>query len=477
MEFDLSKSHCAYFNTIASIPHGSLNEKALSNYLVEFAKKQGLKYLQDELFNVIIYKPSQNHTSDEALIIQAHIDMVCEKNKGTVHNFETDGLKLEVNDGWLSAKGTTLGADDGHGVAYMLAILADNKLSHPPLECVFTTQEEIGLIGAMNLRKEDLSANRMISLDGGGETSTLLCSAGGARVTLTRAIKTKLNTNATYELNILGLLGGHSGGEIHKEKGNANKLLMRVLMELKLKGITVDLAYLNGGLKDNAIPREATAKFCSSQKLATIAEELRKIEKDLKVELEFSDPNIQLQLVEIEQVNSCYTTELSDAVIQALYLTPNGFQARSMAIEGLTMTSLNFGILEEVNQTIVAHISLRSALESATDHLIRQLATLANLFGFEYTVSARYPGWNYEAKSEMRDILDEVIQELYQKPLELKAAHGGCECGIFKALNPKMDIVSMGPMTEFIHTPDEKMNLASFDREYKVLTTYISKMK
>ncbi|MFI3284113.1 MAG: M20/M25/M40 family metallo-hydrolase, partial [Erysipelotrichaceae bacterium] len=264
MKFDISKPHCYYFNEICKIPHGSYNEKALSDYIVQFAKDLGLKWKQDEMWNVIVYKDKNGDYSDESLILQAHIDMVCEKNKSTVHDFEKDPIKLYVDEeGWLHADGTTLGADDGHGCAYMMAILADKEMKHPALECVFTVQEEVGLCGSMIIKKEDLKSNRMVSLDGGGEVTTSLCSAAGARVKLIKTIETKVNTKPAYTLSVLGLLGGHSGGEIHKEKGNSNKLLVRILMELKLAGCDVELGFIEGGLKANAIPREATCIFAS----------------------------------------------------------------------------------------------------------------------------------------------------------------------------------------------------------------------
>ena len=227
MQFDLSKRYCYYFNEICKIPHGSRNEKAISDFIVNFAKEHHLEYKQDDVYNVIIEKKaSSGYEDSEPIILQAHIDMVNEKNKTSNHDFDKDPLDLYVDeDGWLHAKGTTLGADDGKGVAYMLAILEDDSLSHPALQCFFTSMEEIGLLGAVNLKAQDIKANKMINLDGGGEFVTTTSSAGGANVFVTKEIHFEENTDATYRLEVRGLLGGHSGTLIHTEKGNANIML------------------------------------------------------------------------------------------------------------------------------------------------------------------------------------------------------------------------------------------------------------
>lgn len=478
MEFDLSKPHCFYFNEIAMIPHGSNNEKALSDYLVAFAKKHQLAFKQDDMFNVIIYKKATSGYENSApLMIQAHMDMVCEKNKDSNHDFLSDPLNLYVEDGLLKAKGTTLGADDGTGVAYMLAILADDKLAHPPLECVFTVQEETGLYGAMNLKAEDISAHRMISLDGGGETNTLLSSAGGCRDRVVKSLSWQTNSDETYQLSVLGLSGGHSGGEINKEKGNANKLVIRMIKEAQLENADIRLVSYDGGLKENAIPREADVVFVSKTPLTTLETLFEKSAKDIKEELEFSDAGFKYILKEVTKVTSCWTDKCSKEVIDMVYLLPNGFKARSMAIEGLTMTSLNLGVVTTEKDQLQLAISIRSALKSGIENLIREIACLCEIFGASYSIHAFYPGWNYSEISNMRDTLTAVVKELYDVKLELIAAHGGCECGVFKAMYDDMDIVSIGPKTKFIHTPDEELDLASFDRTYRLLTTFVSALK
>ena len=475
MEFDLNKRHCFYFYETTKIPHGSRNEKALSDYVVEFAKAHGLRYKQDHVYNVIIYKDaSKGYEDAEPLILQAHLDMVCEKNKDSDHDFEKDPLKLIVKDGILKADGTTLGADDCTGVAYMLAILEDDTLPHPPLECIFTTMEEIGLLGSMELKAEDLHAHRMISLDGGGEDCTMLTSAGGCRVDLTKELKWEENQDACYKIAVRGLAGGHSGGEIHKEKGNANTLMARIMKELQIGGVDVQLVSISGGLKENAIPRECDVMIASSSERKAVREALLKSAKAIKTELEFSDEHFYVEFFDAPVSSKKMSKACSDAIIDYIYLMPNGFQHRSMAIEGLTLTSLNLGVVESDEHQILLRTSLRSALESGIEHLVRVLSTLAKHFDFTMSTSARYPGWNYSVNSPMRDTFAKVVKEIYGTELRLIAAHGGCECGVFKGLVPDMDIISVGPNSAYIHTPDEQLDLASFDRAYHLLCSIIA---
>ena len=476
MNFDINKKHCFYFNEVSKIPHGSFNEKALSDYIVEFAKRLNLMYFQDEMHNVIVYKDKNGDYSDEPIMIQAHIDMVCEKNRDVDHDFFKDPLELEVNDGILSAKGTTLGADDGHGVAYMLAILADKSLKHPPLECVFTTQEEVGLMGAMNIKKENIRAIRMISLDGGGESSTLLTSAGGVYVSLSKDVSYEKTNKPGYLLSIKGLLGGHSGGEIHKEKGNANFLLVRALKIFELNNVNYELGDIQGGLKINAIPREASCTFASDVSFTKLKELVKEIDAIYKNEFEFSDNLVNLTIEETV-IDKVYPKKLKEDFLNALYLAPNGFVAKSMVIKDLTVTSLNLGLIEQTDNILKATYSIRSSIESSIDELINRIKVISEIFDLKFATDCRFPGWNYSKTSNMRDVLAEVVPEVIGRPLELIATHGGTECGVFKALDQRMDIVSLGPITDHIHTPDEIMDLASFDRVYDLLTVYISRLK
>lgn len=474
MDFDLTKRWCHYFNECTKLPHGSGNEKPLSDFVVQFAKDHGLAYKQDEMWNVIVYKDaSAGYESAAPLMIQAHMDMVCEKNKGSDHDFEHDPLDLYVEDGWLRARGTTLGADDCVGVAYMLAILEDDTLAHPPLECVFTVLEEVGLNGAMNLKAEDFKAHRLINLDGGGETSAMTTSAGGCRCEFRKDLVWEQTGDPAYTLSVRGLGGGHSGLDIHLEKGNANQLAARALKEASLHGADIRLVSFEGGLKDNAIPRESDIVFVSS----TPADELRRLiaqtAADVKAELEFSDPNLRYELT-AASASECATAACSADILNFMFLMPHNFQHRSMAIEGLTLTSLNLGVIRSDREQAILRVSLRSGLESGIDHLIRVLRTLADQTGFSMTTDSRYPAWSYVQNSAIRDLFAKVAKEQYGEEPVFSASHGGTECGIFCRLIPGIDIVSFGPLTENIHTPDEALDLASFDRTYRLLCGLVS---
>ena len=473
MDFELTNAPRRFFYELTRIPHGSYNEKAVSDWLVHFAEERGLEHVQDDMWNVVIYKPGSAGCENSApLLLQAHMDMVCEANKGTEHDFEHDPLELEVVDGWLTAKGTTLGADDGTGVAYMLSILDDPDLPHPPLECCFTVQEEIGLCGALHLKADYFRAKRMVCLDGGGEVSTCTTSSGGTRVDASFSSALVPNADSCYHLFVGGLSGGHSGGEIHKEKGNSNVIEVRFLQEMRLAGIPVKVVSLSGGLKDNAIPRECDAVFASNADPDRIREVFEKTLSSVKTELEFSDAGFFARLESADTASESFSAEDSGRLISYLYLAPNGFQHRSMAIEGLTVTSLNLGVLRTEKGTFKATHSLRSAMASGIGDLVNKLSTLADFFGYSISLRSAYPGWNYSPVSEMRDKLAEALRRADDAELQCVATHGGNECGVFNSLGVE-DIVTYGPIAQFIHTPDERLDLASFDRSYKVLTELV----
>lgn len=365
MNYVLNKDllHQKYFEEISKIPHGSYNEQQLSNYIVNIAKELGYKYIQDEMGNVIVYKPaSSGYENHATIILQAHIDMVCEKNIDCNHNFETDSLSLQVEDGWVKAKGTTLGADDGYGVAYMLALLTEKDIAHPALECVFTVQEEVGLFGAINLKKEYFSGKKFINLDNGSESNTYVSCAGALISTFTKSITYEKNSLPTYKIEVKGLSGGHSGGQIHLEKGNSIKIVTRILYHLN-KNFGINLVNIDGGSKMNAIPREAFATFSCAENFETIDELVKNIEKEVKKELEFSDNGVYISLLKSNS-EKIITKKESDEIINMLYLIPSGLQHRSLAFENLTTASQNLGVITTKENKIKFTVSLRGALES-----------------------------------------------------------------------------------------------------------------
>ncbi len=475
MKFDLTKPYCYYFNELTKIPHGSYNEHEISDYVVSFAKEQGLKCVQDDMWNVVIYKDATSGYEEyDPIMLQGHLDMVCEAVSGLDFDFEKQPLETYVDEqGRLRAKGTTLGADDGMGVAEMLAILSDDSLKHPPLECVFTVQEEVGMFGALALDKSLIHSHRMISLDGGGEVLTAISSAGGVNVINTIPCTFIPNDKPTYSLKVTGLTGGHSGGEIHKEKGNANKLVSRILKEM-MKDLDVCLVSINGGTKDNAITRESLALFSSSTSNTVIEKKVNELTKKIYVEFEDSDSGFKTVLESVETSPTCMSDESTKNVIDYMYLVPNGFQHRSVVIEGLTLTSLNLGIVKTEEGKVICNSSVRSALEEAIDDYIDHLRCLASYTGGSVKTFARYPGWKYDENSKLRKTYREVLSELEDGTvLQERAGHGGLECAVFTQIDGGMDIITCGPISEGCHTPDEYLDLASFDRTYLLLTKII----
>jgi dipeptidase D len=477
MEFDLNKKYCYYFKQISDIPRGSRNEKAISDYVVEFAKKHNYRYIQDDVYNVIVYRPaSKGYEDSEPIILQAHMDMVCEKNKDVEHDFEKDPLDLYVEDGWLKARGTTLGADDGQGVAYMLAILDDENIEAPALECAFTVMEEIGLFGAIALKKEYFSAKRYINLDSGGEIETAVTSSGGARALIKKDLHYEDNGRPSYRLEIRGLKGGHSASCIHLELGNAIILAARALEELRTQFDDIRIADFNGGMKFNAIPREADISFSTDADPKKLMKAAEQIFRNIAQELQYSDEGFSGKIISTDILPKVVTQKETADILKFMYVMPNGFQHKSMAIEGLTVASLNAGVIFIENGQLVINDLIRSAISSHGDIMIHQLETLCPLFGFRFEVHDRYYGWDYTKDSKMRQIMTQVLKE---RGIDLKerATHGGLECGIFKGLIPDLDIITLGPISKGEHTPDERLDLASFDRAYGDLLEVLKRSK
>lgn len=353
--------------------------------------------------NVVVYKEAtQGYEDHDIAMLQGHMDMVCEKNKDTDFDFEKDALNLYIEDGWLKAKGTTLGADDGVGIATMLAILEDTTLKHPALECVFTVQEEVGLFGAIHLKKEYFKAKKMIGLDGGGEVTTTITSSGGRYAYVEKKIVYEKNELPTYKLIISGLDGGHSGGCIDQEKGNSIKIAFRILEKCK----NVHLIQVTGGLKENAIPRECEIVFSTDE---DPTQSIGVFASDLKTEFEFSDKNLKITVEPIETIDQAMSLDLSNEIIQMYYLFPNGFQHKSMAIEGLTVASLNLGKVRTEDNEIKCSFCIRSPMESCKDEMsnkIMKIAKLCNAYAYENT---NFPGWNYEEHSLLREKLKDLL--------------------------------------------------------------------
>lgn len=435
---DTKVSIYKYFEDIAQIPHGSYHEEKIADYIENIAQKYQLRYRRDDMHNVVIFKEAtKGYETHEPLILQGHTDMVCEKNNDSNHDFESDPLDLYVEDGYLKARGTTLGADDGIAVCYMLAILTDENVKHPPLECIFTVQEEVGLYGALGLDMSDLKAKRFIGLDSETEGETCTSSSGGCDVLITKQIIGEDDTSPVYVLEVKGLLGGHSGECIHKSRGNANKLAARVLYHMLKAGLDVRLIDITGGLKNNAIPRECVAAFASDSDKQDIVNVVNQCFEDIRNELTNSDPNVTITLHE-DECDVCICSKDSNAIIFMMYLCMNGLIEQSQVIPGLTTVSLNMGIVRTHEDDLTIDYSIRSPLKSARDELVNQLELVASTFNAYIEVSGEYPGWDYDPHSKIR----QQFKTFYQKKtgLELKevASHGGLETGILKEKFPNL---------------------------------------
>lgn len=467
-----------FFEDISAIPRGSANEKAISDYLVAFAEERNLWYHRDALFNVIIKKPASAGAKEKpAVMLQGHTDMVCEKLAGVAHDFTTDPLDLIIKDGVLSANGTTLGGDNGAAVACMLAILDDDTLTHPALECVFTTQEEIGLNGAEALDKSLLSARTMINLDSEDEGVATVSCAGGLRFGLTRPITRSKKEGMLLHLEATGLLGGHSGTDINKEHQNANLLMARMINHLfhNTDALLVDF---NGGTKDNAIPRETSATlFYSDEVAAKNAENLAlALSADFSSEICPYEPAFQFLVSTENGTADVISAEDGKAFITAMCLAPNGVQFRNMNLDGFTVTSLNLGIAatDETSASLV--FAPRSSVATLMSALKEKLCLLAETFGFEVSMHGEYPGWNFAEVSPIRDVFVQSYKELFHDDLKIEAIHAGLECGLFSDAIPGLDAIAVGPTIRGCHTPDEHLPLDSFERFYELLTDVLKKL-
>lgn len=464
-----------YFEEICSIPHGSKNTKIISNRLVEFAKENDLWYAQDEFDNVIIKKPATiGYENSAPVILQGHIDMVCEKAPHCTKDMEKEGLDIAVDGDYIYALGTTLGGDDGIAVAVMLEILASDKYEHPEIEAVFTSDEEIGLIGATNLDMSILTAKRLINIDSEAEGVFTVGCAGGNRTQCVIPIKTSDFDGEYVTIRIEGLLGGHSGVEINKGRANANILLGRVLKRIEDK-VDFRIVSVNGGLKDNAIPRESVAVIKAESTNAV--EEICKLsEAEFKEEFKNTDKDVLISV----SVGGCGKTLdacSTKTIVRFLTETPNGIIKMNEFISGLVQTSLNLGVLNTENDAVVASFGVRSSVDAEKADLVEKLELLTKELGGNISVSGDYPGWDYTGKSELEDLMVSVFEKQYGKKPKVITIHAGLECGLFSAKIKGLDCISIGPDIHDIHTDAERMSISSVQRVFKMIIEVLKQMK
>lgn len=477
----MNKTIMDFFRDISAIPRCSGDEKGMSDYLLAFAHERNLEAFKEEPSgNIIIKKKaSPGYENSKTVILQGHMDMVCEKNTGVTHDFTKDPLKLIEKDGWLCAKGTTLGADNGVAVAYALAVLNDPNLTHPPLEVIITTEEETSMKGAEQLHPDSLSGNILLNLDAGDEGVFFVSSAGGKdyKHILTFDPQT-VSKDTSIEIRVSGLKGGHSGEDIDKERGNSIKLLGRILYEIR-KHFSFELHHLWGGSKVNAIPRESAAiLFVDDSDVQKIRSLIADLQTVFNTELKGSD-NAVLTIEKAEAKPTCIDKVTADKLIDLLLVIPSGVQKMSKEIEGLVVCSQNLGVIEMNEHTITLFSSIRSSEGSLKEFTAQKMDALTRAFQVDSASDSDYPAWAYQSDSPVRDLAVSLYEEQTGNKAEVLAIHAGLECGFFADLlkNNPIDILSFGPTMKDIHSPDERLDLASFERVYRFLIALLERLK
>lgn len=457
-----------YFEEICAIPHGSRNTKMISDYLVAFAKEHALRYIQDADNNVILFGDATPGYEDHpAVILQGHMDMVCEKDADCPIDMATEGLDVTHDGNVVFARGTTLGADNGIAVAMGMAILADKTIPHPPLEVLVTVDEEIGLLGAGSVDLSELKGRTLINLDSEGEGVFTVSCAGGATATISLPVERRAVYGPCIRLSVDGLQGGHSGAEIHKNRANANKVMGEFMNRIQ-KLMPLCLTSLSGGSKGNAIPRSCQATLVA---MGIHLERINEIAEQLQAEIreQYDEPEVMIQAFDVDALGgNSLSTESTAKIIGLLCAAPNGVQSWSKDIEGLVQTSLNMGITK-LGERFTATCSVRSSVNSEKHELLEQLQKLSEMFGGTYSCAGEYPAWEYKKDSRLRDVMVPVYTEMFGTEPKVEAIHAGLECGLFSEKLPGLDCVSIGPQMHDIHTSRERLEIASTERTWKFL--------
>ena len=458
----------AYFEKLCSIPHGSRNTKLISDYLVSFAQEQGLRYIQDGSNNVIIFQEGTCGLEDRPpVIIQGHMDMVCEKDADCLIDMDREGLDVTHDDECVFARGTTLGGDDGIAVAYALALLADRSIPHPPLEVVITVDEEIGMLGADAIDLSMLAGRTLLNIDSEDEGVFTVSCAGGATATICLPVTRRPVYGPCVKLVVEGLKGGHSGVEIHQNRANANKVMGEFLSRVQ-KLMPLCITSISGGSKDNAIPRSCQVNLVALgmglERINDVAAELEK-----QIREEYDEPEARVYGDDVDAFGgNAIPTELTDKVIALLCACPNGVQKMSEQIQGLVQTSLNLGIVNS-GEEVKLVFSVRSSVNEEKKALLARLEELARFHDAVYTQMGEYPAWEYRENSPLRDASVAAYEELFGQTPEVVAIHAGLECGLLSEKLPGLDCISFGPQMHDIHTSREKLEIASVKRTWDFL--------
>ncbi|MCF8217212.1 MAG: aminoacyl-histidine dipeptidase [Chlorobium sp.] len=461
-----------HFYSLTRIPRPSGHEDAIRSFIADFGRALGLETILDGAGNVIIRKPATPGMEDrKGVILQAHLDMVPQKNSGTDHDFERDAIEPIIDGEWVRACGTTLGADNGIGVAAAMAVLESSTLRHGPVEALFTSEEETGMVGATGLQPAMLRGEMLLNLDSEDEGELFIGCAGGLDGTITiRYAETALPADYTgFSLRVSGLRGGHSGMDIHLGRGNANKIMNRLLLAgHRNHGLL--LAEIEGGSLRNAIPRESAAWVAVPAAHAEVFLQ-NFTAQAAKIQAEFSgaDPSLHIEALPASTPPRVIEEGVFVRSLKAIHASPNGVMRMSCEIEGLVETSSNLAIVKSLDSALVVHYLLRSSIDSALEDLASMIASLFELTGAEVVFGGGYPGWKPEPASPVLALMREVYRLKFGREAEVRAVHAGLECGIIGATYPDLDMISFGPTIRYPHSPDEKVEIASVARFWAIL--------
>ena len=457
-----------WFEQLCAIPHGSGNTKLISDFLANFAKERQLRYIQDDLNNIIIFKPATSGYEDKApVIIQGHMDMVCEKDADCSIDMATEGLDIAHDGSYVFANGTTLGGDNGIAVAYALALLDASDIPHPALEVVITVDEETGMYGAAGIDLSMLQGRTLLNIDSEEEGVFTVSCAGGARGTIELPLERRAVYGPCVRLTVEGLQGGHSGVEIHKNRANANKVMGQFLSRVQ-ELMPICITKLTGGAKDNAIPRSCQVTLVA---LGMYIERINDVAEKLQQEIreKYDEPDVIIRGDDVDALGgNALTTECSNKVIALLNAAPNGVQTWSKDIDGLVQTSLNLGVAT-MDDTLKLTFAVRSSVNSEKRELLDKLRDLAGMMGGSYSETGDYPAWEYKADSHLRDTMVSTYTRMFGKEPQVVAIHAGLECGLLSEKLPGLDCVSIGPEMHDIHTSRERLGIASVERTWNFI--------
>jgi len=458
----------AYFNEILSIPRISKKEDQIIAYLVDFAETHKLQYKQDQVGNLLISKPATAGMEDrKGVILQSHADMVGEKHAEVQHDFDRDPIQAYLEDGWVKARGTTLGADDGIGIAASMAILASDSIEHGPLECLFTIDEESGMTGALGLQPGFLQGTVLLNLDSEDEGEIFIGCAGGSDTVASFRYKTRRTKRnwIAFRVRVGGLQGGHSGDEIHRGFGNSIKILNRYLWNADQR-FKIRLAFIYGGKARNAIPREAEALIVAPRaSLELIRVYFESFVQIMKGELEMIEPDFNMSMEQEETPELVMRRKFQRRLFNGLYACPHGVIAMSQAIPGLVETSTNLASIRHAGEDALEIVtSQRSSVESSKQDIADRMGSLFRLMGASIRHSGGYPGWKPDTSSEVLKISDRVYRDLFKQEPDIKAIHAGLECGLFLQKYPDLDMISFGPTIKGAHTPEERIRIDTVDK-------------